>query len=138
MSAHLLVFPESLPLTYQDWQLSIDKFGLGVKLQESGLTNSNIKSPLVVKFQDREDTVSCWQEKVETLSKSLLDVLMPTVSNRHICLDFDYGATGLIAALSLTAGLMKDYGALCYVDFRSYGFVSLEEVVADLERSIAE
>lgn len=130
MSAHLCVFPTSLPPTYESWQKSVDKLGLAATLLNSGAIGSGVSSPLTVKFSNQEDRVECQNRDIEDFNDILLSLPAPAIGTRSICLDFIYGSKGLAAALVLTAGLMIDYEALCYMDWQDTGFMNLEEVLS--------
>lgn len=129
MSAHLLVFPTALPKTYADWQASLDKLDLPVKILTDGLVETSERLQVDIQIEGREAFVECYFEDPNSFNKMLDDLLRPTIDGRDICLDFIYGSKGLAPSLALTAALMTDYGALCYVDFASHGFVDIEEVL---------
>ncbi|MDQ5965399.1 MAG: hypothetical protein QG625_1554 [Cyanobacteriota bacterium erpe_2018_sw_39hr_WHONDRS-SW48-000098_B_bin.30] len=131
MSAHLLVFPTSLPKTYADWQASLDKLDLPVKILTDGLVETSERLQVDIQVEGRPAFIECYFEDPNSLNKTLDALLRPTIDGRAICLDFVYHSTGLASSLALTAALMADYGALCYVDFASHGFVDIEEVLRD-------
>jgi hypothetical protein len=131
MSAHLLVFPTALPKTYADWQASLDKLYLPVKILTDGLVETSGRLQVEVQVEGRPAFFECYFEDPNSFNKILDDLLRPTIDGRDICLDFIYGSKGLAPSLALTAALMTDYGALCYVDFASHGFVDIEEVLRD-------
>jgi hypothetical protein len=133
MSAHLFVFPTSLPSTYESWQQSVDKLGLPATLLKSGVIGSGENLSTTVRFASQADYVECYERDFEDFNKILSDLLAPALSTRSISLDFIYSSKGLAAALVLTAGLMIDYEALCYMDWQSRGFMSIEEVLSMLE-----
>lgn len=136
MSAHLLVFPDSLPDSYESWQGSVNKLGLKATIIKTGLIDHHIDSPLTVKFENLEDTVECLHEDILALNRNLKDLLFPTINNRDICIDFIYHSTGLAAALVLAAGLIADHKAICYMDFQGHGFIDLKEALDILNVTI--
>lgn len=135
MSAHLFVFPTALPKTYADWQASLDKLDLPVKILTDGLVETSERLQVDVQVEGREAFVECYFKDPHSFNKTLDNLLRPTIDGREICLDFVYHSTGLAPSLALTAAVMADYGALCYVDFASHGFVDIEEVLREFRAS---
>jgi hypothetical protein len=121
----------ALPKTYADWQASLDKLDLPVKILTDGLVETSGRLQVEVQVEGRPAFFECYFEVPNSFNKTLDDLLRPTIDGRDICLDFIYGSKGLAPSLALTAALMADYGALCYVDFASHGFVDIEEVLRD-------
>lgn len=131
MSAHLFVFPTALPKTYADWQASLDKLDLPVKILKDGLVETSGRLKVEVQVEGKPAFFECYFQHPNSFNKTLDNLLRPTIDGREICLDFIYGSKGLAPSLALIAALMADYGALCYVDFASHGFVDIEEVLRD-------
>lgn len=140
MSAHLLLFSESFPETFEKWQSILDELSIPLIIQEKGKINYSAPFLTIrtsVKASEHIESIECYPMKVEDLNNTLKSLIFDKVGTRNLVLDFTYSSRGCAESLGLGLALMKEHYALCYVDFMSYGFIDFEEAKKGFEKELA-
>ena len=140
MSAHLLLFSEKFPETFENWQTILDELSVPLVIWEKGKVDysvSLIKIKTSVRGKEHIESIECYPRNFEDLSEILKSLVREKLGSRRQLLDFKYSSYGAAESFGLGLALMKEHDALCYVDCMNYGFIDFEEAKDGFYKQLA-